>query len=465
MNKLLKKLPAIIVILFIVSQSFLYSSAYGVSPWSGNSWTGNDWSGSPWEGNSWEGNSWSGQEWQGNTWNGQEWQGTDWNGEMGGQGSGFNGTEWQGVPWSYAPWGPNAGPVAPGFEGGAGTVPVPPYLSPMNPGAGGVNVGGTLPNGTVVAPGNVVMPNPYAPGTSLYPGMINLLQPGGYDLNGNSVTAGSSDPAEIKKPKWVEVTEYLTKDVVFGQVGLATSALQKGENFGFKDVRSFHNAVIWGGLKLGLGENETFKFVDDTITSGTIIKDGYQAIQKIQTINQANQTAQAGAGVTQAMQAAGGAVSTGANAATASAGMGVLTKFNIATASVGTFFGAVDTGFKTANAVEVFNSDAATTEKVSATADATASLGQTIMSAGVTAGFFPGGQAAAPFLIAGGAILWGGSRLVKLAADNWGSIKKFGSDFKSDPLKATGDLAKNTYEGAKDKLSSGWNSVKGLFGN
>lgn len=125
-----------------------------------------------------------------------------------------------------------------------------------------------------------------------------------------------------------------------------------------------------------------------------------------------------------------------------------LSKLNVAAAAISAGFAAVETGFNTVKAIDVWKSDASKAKKVSATTDATGSLGDMLMSAGVIATAIPGGQVAGGMMIAAGAILWVGSKLVKYGAEHWKGIKKFARH----PIKSTGKA-----------LKKGWNKIKGWF--
>ncbi len=440
---MLKKTFAAIVILCVVSNSFLFSFAAAVSPWDGN----------PWDGNPWDGNPWDGVEWEGPL--GNQTGGTS-------NGTGVNGGDYsfEGAPWTLAPWLEQPGPYPgglnqPGYPGNfqgpimwpgfTGNNQVPRVLDGNQGLVTDLIVGGTAPNVPAIPAGL----SPYE-----YNAYAQALENGG----------GVAQKPGVETPEWVNISKYITNDVVMSQVGLAVKATTDS-NFGFKDVNSFKRGILWGGMKLGLKDNEAVKTLAELETAHGVITDGYTAAQAIGQ----NSSVLNGQRSYRALQQAGIASqissSPRSTAAILTPANGALSKFNVASAAVGTVFGTIETGYKTANAIDMMNSSADTTKKVSATADATASFGQTLMSAGVVAGAIPGGQAAAPIMIAGGAVIWGGSRLVKLAADNWEGIKQFRKDFSKDSWKASKDLAVKAYEGAKNKISDSWSAVKGLFGN
>ncbi|MDZ5713676.1 hypothetical protein [Jeotgalibacillus haloalkalitolerans] len=464
---MLKKIFAAIVILCVVSNSVLFSFAAAVSPWDGNSWEGNAFDGNPWDGNSWEGNTIDGNPWDGNPWDGTS--GNQTGGPSNGTGANGGDYSFEGAPWTLAPWlgqpglgqpGANPYPVGPNQPGYIGDLQGPimwpgftgnnqvPGMLDGNQGlVTDLNVDGTAPIDPIIPVGL----SPYE-----YSAYAQALESGG---------GGVGQEPGVETPEWVGVSKYITNDLIMSQVKLAVDA-STNESFGFKDVASFKRGILWGGMKTFMKDNETVKLVDDMITAKSVITEGYTAARSF---GQSGAALDSAADSIKALQQAQPlsqiSSSPGSTAAALSTTTGALAKFNLASAAVGTVFGSIETGFKSANAYDVINSNAATTEKVSATADATASLGQTLMSAGTVAGFIPGAQAAAPFLIVGGAVLWGGSRAVKFLADNWEGVKQFRRDFMKNPLNATKDLASKGVDKVQEHLSNGWSTVKGLFGN
>jgi hypothetical protein len=105
----------------------------------------------------------------------------------------------------------------------------------------------------------------------------------------------------------------------------------------------------------------------------------------------------------------------------------IVSKLNVGVAAVGTVMSGIDT-FKSFQEGK--------------TVDGIGNLGSTLMNAGVVAAAIPGVQAAAPFIIAGGAVLYGGAMIVKhsetiakAAKKTWDYAKKgataIGDGFKS----------------------------------
>ena len=127
------------------------------------------------------------------------------------------------------------------------------------------------------------------------------------------------------------------------------------------------------------------------------------------------------------------------------------TRLNAGAAVVSGVFSGIDT---VQNTLASFDRSKSTTERGEALIDANASLGGTLMSAGVVAAAIPGGQVAGAVLGATGAVLWGASKVTK-----WIN-------------KATGGAVGRTLVKARDAVvdsvknvaSSAWNGIKSLFG-
>ncbi|MCR8850844.1 hypothetical protein NQ095_20720 [Rossellomorea sp. SC111] len=422
MERLTKKVFVLLALLIVLFQSFslpIYASAT-IKPWNGNPWTGDSWEGSPWDPQQfkWEGDPWEGKSTQGNDWegNGTEGQGTN--------GQGTNGQSWEGFDWSNAPW----------------------YMDPwvMN----GWTPNGFQGNGTDGNPfnGNGTNGNPFV----------------GYDTNGNpfdgngtngrsfegdptnprggeTASSFSGDPTDIKLPMGYEVAKYLSNDVVGGQVNMISEFMNfdfEANPNGYRPNGTFFSSLVLNGVKVGLGD-KTPGFVNGIadIHDGTLktidavgaIKD-YQILKTVRNLDDAQSGAR-------------GVLTATDNASDLLSGLskvGSISKFNFATAAVGAGYSAFELGFNGAKAYDVLNSDVAGNKKVSAVAEASSNLGDLLMNAGVVTAAFPGGQAAGAVMIAGGAAIWGASKLTKLVADNWSGIKKFAKDPVKNTAKAIG---------------------------
>ncbi|MBS4210376.1 hypothetical protein [Bacillus sp. FJAT-50079] len=422
--KTLNRIAALIALFFIFIQTFALP-VMAAQPWTGNSWNGNSWQGNPWdagdltwEGNSWQGNSWSesssqgGNDWNGTTWSSTPWYMNPWLHPGFNGGPGYDGTPWNtpgfngGPGYNGTPWNTPGFNGGPGYDGNAWNTPG------FN---GGLGYDGTPWN----TPGSMNGVPWNAPGYSGGPWNLpgyNGLPPwmfGGLDQNGNRVTPAaprlSGDQLMgIDLPYGYEVGKYVGSDIIGGQVGMIGDFLDPG-NHPLKVGSSFATGLFLNGVKVGLGDKAPW-YIDGAIAAKDTYdytKTGILAGKDFLTLKGVIGTSQAGAR---------GSVSSLST-------VGAISKFNVAASAIGAGFAAFETGFKTGKAVDVIKSDAQTSQKVSAVADATSSLGETLFHAGTVAAAIPGGQTAGAVLIAGGAVIWGASRLTKLVADNWGSIK------------------------------------------
>jgi hypothetical protein len=434
-EKITSKVVVIIALLIVLFQSFsfpIYASET-IQPWKGNPWSGQDWEGQDWTGSPWDGKDlqWEGESWEGNPWEGKSTNGNDWEGNVtegqGTNGQGTNGQSWEGYQWTNAPWymDPwlNNGWTPNGFEG--------------NPFTG---------NGTNGDPfsGNGTNGNPFAGNGTNGSAFEGSTTAG----NGTDGTSFEGNPTDVKLPMGYEVAKYISNDVIGGQVNLVSDFM----NFdfdkhpeGFSPNGTFFSSLILNGVKVGLGDKTPW-YVNGVADAhdGTLKAiDAVGAAKDYKLIKDAATLAQNGG-------ASRGALNLADNADLLSklSKVGSISKLNVATAAVGAGYSAFELGFNGAKAYDVLKSDAAGNQKVSAVAEATSNLGDLMMNAGVVTAAFPGGQAAGAVMIAGGAAIWGASKLTKLVADNWSGIKKF---------------AKNPVKNTAEAIGKGISKVKGWF--
>ncbi|WP_077327791.1 hypothetical protein [Virgibacillus siamensis] len=430
MSGLIKKILVSLAIIFVIFQPVLTPVAFAVGPWEGDTWEGN-----PWEGDSWEGND---TQWSGDTWSGDTWEGNSWDGDS---------LLWSGNPWEGKSWEGNStngnGTDGNGTEGnvtdGNGTD--------GNGTEGNVTDGnGTDGDGTE---GNVTDGN----GTDSDGAEGNVTD--GNETEGNGAkengTPGNGTDNDVgleeysKLPYEYNVGKYIVNDVVMGQAKLMgdyqTYMKMKdlGYNPKFNYGGRFYSNILMNGVKLGVGNNAINSMYD----TYTHVADGVKGVQDFRTARQFASTTDTLAD----------AARTADNFTPPAASVGALSKLNVAAAVVGTGVSAFETGYKGAKAYDVLTSDASGAEKTSAVADATASLGNTLMNAGVVASAIPGGQAIGAGMVAVGAGVWVVSKGVKLFADNWkGNLWDTGKH-----------LAKKAGNAIKDVASSAWDTVTGWF--
>jgi hypothetical protein len=252
----------------------------------------------------------------------------------------------------------------------------------------------------------------------------------------------------LKLPMGYEVAKYLTNDVIGGQVNLVSDFMDfdfDKHPEGFRPNGTFFSSLVLNGVKVGLGDKTPW-YVNGVadVQDGTLKAiDAVGAAKDYKLIKDAATLAQNGG-------ASRGALNIADNADLLSnlSKVGSISKLNIATAAVGAGYSAFELGFNGAKAYDVLNSDAAGNKKVSAVAEATSNLGDLMMNAGVVTAAFPGGQAAGAVMIAGGAAIWGASKLTKLVADNWEGVKKF---------------AKNPIKSTSKAIGKGISKIKGWF--
>jgi hypothetical protein len=429
-EKITSKVIVTFALLIVLFQSFsfpIYASAT-IQPWKGNPWTGQDWKGTPWDGKDlqWEGESWEGNPWEGKSTNGNDWEGNGTDGQ-GTNGQGTSGQSWEGYQWTNAPWymDPwlNNGWTPNGFEG--------------NPFTG---------NGTNGDPfsGNGTNGNPFAGNGTNGSAFEGSTTAG----NGTDGTSFEGNPTDVKLPMGYEVAKYITNDVIGGQVNLISDFSSfdfEANPNGFRPGATFFSTLMLNGVKVGLGDKTPW-YVNGIADAqdGTLKTiDAVGAYKDYKIIQNARQAADAGRGIRGAFQ-----VAENSEILSQLSKVGSISKLNIATAAVGAGYSAFELGFNGAKAYDVLNSDVAGNKKVSAVAEATSNLGDLMMNAGVVTAAFPGGQAAGAVMIAGGAAIWGASKLTKLVADNWEGVKKF---------------AKNPIKSTSKAIGKGISKIKGWF--
>lgn len=405
MSGLIKKILVSLAIIFVIFQPVLTPISYAVGPWEGNTWEGNPWEGDSWDGNDvkWSGDTWQGDSWEGNAWDsesalwsGNPWEGNSWDGtETNGSGTNGNGTNGNGTDGS------------------------------------GTNGNGTNGNGT------------------------NGSDTNGNGTNGNGTngsgtvsngTNGEGSAEEYPKlPNEYNVGKYIVNDVIMGQAKLIgdfqtyQNMKDLGHNTKFNYGGRFYSNILMNGVKLGVGNNAINSMYD----TYTHVADGVKGVQDFRNARQFASMA----------DSAQDLANMGNNFTPPPASVGALSKLNVAAAVVGTGVSAFETGYKGAKAYDVVTSDASGAEKTSAVADATASLGNTLMNAGVVTSAIPGGQAIGAGMVAVGAGVWVVSKGVKLFADNWkGNLWDTGKH-----------LAKKAGNAIKDVASSAWDTVTGWF--
>lgn len=441
MNKRLRILFVSIASIFLIFQPIFLPTVYAVGAWSGNSWTGNPWTGESWDGNElqWEGNSWQGNTWTGDSWQGNSWTGESWQGEAGTNGESWNGNAWNnsgysGGPYQGTPW------LTPGFQGNG--YQGGPWANPGFTGEG-------YQGNPFLTPGfqqNGYQQGPFLaqPGTG-FPGVMGYpwAQQG---FNNYASISNSSDSYQPipDLPKGYDIAKYITQDVILGQVDFVGDALtyQNMTNLGYDANMNYggslYKGILLNGIKLSINDQTLFDIYD----TGTHVADGYGAVQDFRNLKNTYDVTSAGTDLANAAQ-------TAANVAPSAGAVGAVSKLNIGVAAIGTGIAAFETGYKAGQAYDVLTSDASGAEKTSAVADATGSLGDTLMNAGVVASAIPGGQAVGAGMVAVGAGIWVVSKGVKLFADNW----------KGD----LGSTTKSIANKAGNKIKDGWNWLKGKF--
>lgn len=468
MSKVIQKFFIFLAIVFVTFQPILVPAVYAVESWSGDSWEGNSWEGNPWNSSELQ---WSGEIWEGKSTNGEYWNGEGTNGN-GFQGEYFNGAYWTSIPWYLEGW--NAKGWKQASFNGSGSQGTP-WTNPAINGYGstqgtpwqanGFNGGLTQGNpyaqagfdglGTQGDPyaqpgfvGNGTQGAPYAqPGLGLYgygtgdSGSMSPLFYGPFSTIGGVET---SDPMDAKLPFEYDAAKFVVNGVILGQAEMMNNlaTYENGSISARPTPGGFYKNVLINGVKLSAGDNAYVKGAANAYDSYTHAAEGIKAANIYRDVR-AIRNASGGGLASQTRSL------TSVSESALNISNGAVSKFNVAAAGIGAGFSAIETGFNTAKAINVYNSDASASEKVTATADATASLGDTIMNAGIVATAIPGGQAVGLGMTAAGAAIWLGSKGVKLFSSNW-----------------KGSLGKTTREigrKAKEGIGKAYNKVKGWF--
>ncbi|GGD20278.1 hypothetical protein [Pontibacillus salipaludis] len=483
MSKVIQKFFIFLAIVFVTFQPILVPAVYAVESWSGDSWEGNSWEGNPWNSSELQ---WSGEIWEGKSTNGETWNGEGTNGN-GFQGEYFNGAYWTSVPWYLEGWNAEGWNQA-GFNGSGsqGT----PWTNPAINGYGstqgtpwqanGFNGGLTQGDPYVQAgfdglgtqgdpyaqagfDGLGTQGNPYAqpgfldngtqgapyaqPGLGLYgygtsaPGSSSPFMYGPFSTVGGATT--NEDPMNAKLPFEYDATKFVVNDIMMGQAGMMYDLANYQEGSSIRATPSgFYKNILINGVKLTAGDNSYVKTAANAYDTAAHAKGGYDAFQTFRDVKKIENFRNAD--LASRSRTLSGVSQTALNISN-----GAVSKFNIAAAGIGAGFSAIETGFNTAKAIDVYNSDASNSEKITATTDATASLGDTLMNAGMVATAIPGAQAAGLGIAAAGAVLWLGSKGVKLVSSNW----------KGGPIRTAKEIGRK----AKDSIVNAYNKVKGWF--
>ncbi|WP_345242926.1 hypothetical protein [Pontibacillus salipaludis] len=474
MSKVIQKFFIFLAIVFVTFQPILVPAVYAVESWSGDSWEGNSWEGNPWNSSELQ---WSGEIWEGKSTNGETWNGEGTNGN-GFQGEYFNGAYWTSIPWYLEGWNAEGWNQA-GFNGSGsqGT----PWTNPAINGYGstqgtpwqanGFNGGLTQGDpyaqagfdglGTQGNPyaqpgfvGNGTQGAPYAqPGLGLYgygtsaPGSSSPFMYGPFSTVGDVEATGSMESGFSLE---YNASKYVMKNVIGGSASLIGD-LQGYEtkqqlglggkvNYGGR----FYSNLLVGGFKLGAGDNPYSQGIANAYGVGTRAYDGFMAGKDMIKAKRFTGLSEDIYSATRTMNQLDSSKTAQQIVSGARAPYGAISKLNAVSAGIGAGFAAYETWVNTDRAIDVLQSDASMSDKVSVTTDATASVGDTLMNAGMVATAIPGFQAIGLGVTAIGAGIWVASKGVK----HWGSIKK---------------AAGTAINKASDVMNSTFKTVKGWF--
>jgi hypothetical protein len=350
---------------------------------------------SPWQGNPWEGKEWEGNPWEGKTWEGNTFENDSW--------------EKESFSKDAKPVDPN-NPVNPGD---------PKSVDPVNPGDP------ANPNGN-------------------NPDSDSADQPPGTDGGGSKDTEQPDGDSKLSTWDGIKWTGQIFTD----QFAFASKMLQDQATMEWNISRGeLAEDMTMKNLKyLGL---DTALLFAKNISKGTIMETPFDMAYDGRDIAKNVSPA------VQAFKDSWGVISKSKIGQAITGGRGVfnpnmpsstpltapvpsiVSKLNVGVAAVGTVMGGIDT-------VKSFQEGK--------TVDGIGNLGSTLMNAGVVAAAIPGAQAAAPFIIAGGAILYGGAMVVKH------------SDTIAKAAKKTWDYAKKGAKAIGDGLSSVAKGIGSLFG-
>jgi hypothetical protein len=350
---------------------------------------------SPWQGNPWEGKEWEGNPWEGKTWEGNTFEKDSW--------------EKESFEKDAKPVDPN-NPVNPGD---------PKSVDPVNPGD----------------PNN---PNNNNPDSN------SADQPSGTDSGGSKDTDQPDGDSKLSTWDGIKWTGQIFTD----QFAFASKMLQDQATMEWNISRGelAEDMSIKNLKYLGL---DTALLFAKNISKGTIMETPFDMAYDGRDIAKNVSPA------VQAFKDSWGVISKSKIGQAITGGRGVfnpnlpsstpltapvpsiVSKLNVGVAAVGTVMGGIDT-FKSFQEGK--------------TVDGIGNLGSTLMNAGVVAAAIPGAQAAAPFIIAGGAVLYGGAMVVKH------------SETIAKAAKKTWDYAKKGAKAIGDGLSSVAKGIGSLFG-
>ncbi|SFD94520.1 hypothetical protein SAMN05216238_10665 [Lentibacillus persicus] len=451
MYRWIKKLFVLMAIVFMAVQPVFIPTVYAVQSWTGD----------PWEGESWEGDQWDGSDlkWEGETWEGDSWTGDSWNGNGTNSSGSPTDQDWTGVPWYLEGWsqsGTNGSPWSGNGFNGNGTAGSPWTQPGFNygPGVAGNPWSGNVTSGNGTSGSPWIQPGyDYGPGGLVTPWLMpgyngNGTEGASFDGNGTNGNGTEGDPASLEDfptfPFEYDVGKYVVNDVMMGQVNLVGDLLtsQNMRDLGYESSMNYglgyRGNLLMNGLKLGVGDNVVF----DAYDTYSHVEEGVGAIQDFRAAQQFYNTSSSVGDLAEA----GRSVS---NATPPATSVGALSKFNVATAAVGTGISAFETGYNSARAVDVLNSDASGADKTVAVTDATASFGDTLMNAGVVTSAIPGAQAVGAGMVAVGAGVWAVSKGVRFVASHWKGNWK--------------DTGKAMWKSTKDTAKKAWDTVTGWF--
>ena len=323
----------------------------------------------------------------------------------------LEGPQWE-VPDLEAPNGQmpglqSPGGNVPGLQSPNGTVPSlespggsQPELQPPN---------GSLPE---LQPPDGSQPDLQAPsGTqpSQTPGIQapGLQTPGG---NPPSLNPNAPDSEPFGESIEYKVMELSFKDIMGGTLSYSAGLLENGTVTNGQGAGGYANFLLQLGVKgldIGLQDtawgNVTGLAVDGFGAIGAY--DSYKFVTQ-QGLTTLSNTVNAQRSITNGVQGAAGA----AGAANTVRVPGIVTGLNVGVAAISLPFDAYNTFSQFGQAYDSSLGEDKQNEKF---VDGVGSLGSTLMDAGMIAAVIPGGQTVGTVLVVTGAVLWGGSRLVK----------------------------------------------------
>lgn len=413
----LNKSLLLAAILLITFFPVITPTVYAVSSWSGDTWEGNTWSGDTWKGNPWDGSSFK---WQGESPGASQDgnSGNPWS-QSGFDGDGTNGNRWMQEGYEGSPYGENSW-LQDGYSGYLGNLS-PGYLD---------GPPGTKPEGSFDS-GNIT----------------------------NSVSTPFYDSQGFK------AAEYVVSDVLGGQAQLAETGLahqrylDAGIDHKWEPGLRMRGDLLVNGFKLAGVDNT----VTDTYDTGSTLAEGYEGYQKFkdarstvtdteETLSKTKNSLQQNSKTSKLQQG----LNKASNLAKAAPVEKVLSKFSVPGAMLGSVASGTGTLDSVKSAVGDWDSSSGS-ERTASVAGIGENAGNFAMNAGTVAlaAPVPGARVAGGIAIAGGAALWGVSKGVKFAANNFDKIKSAASKL--------GNTVKKTGSAIKDGAQKAWDSVTGLF--